>query len=477
MDQKLPSVFSRKSKIIATVAYLIVAGVICGFFFFAQPLADDFCRASVAHGEEYKYLQGMYNAYSGRWAGAGSEIMVLSRFDPTRYYYELIFFIWLLHVGAVLFLVYALFGHKLSRRLILVMTASLVILMWTGMPLPGETVYWFTGSIEYQLNISLSLVLFAVLIRKRLEVGLQWRVLLQIIGLSLFAIFITGMHELFGLILCLCLMVGTAIAYCINHPNRRAWAVVLVAATAGLVFVVVAPGNFIRLENHPRSEDVIVTLNLMKMYAKDTVSKWLLDPKLLSATLLFVIHPQISAFRPKWLTRQQIPWKWVILGAWLICIAAGFVFPSWSLGEAMPHRVANGVYTIFVLGWFATVFVFTRWPIEKPYFSTTKFRSIASGTLIVFALSIVLTGTIPVALSDLRHNAVPWHDALLQRYNRIWEGVYNGRVEIRIPRAPKAPRIFPDWDVSTEIQFWRNKCYANFFGVKYIGLVKESQNN
>jgi hypothetical protein len=207
------------------------------------------------------------------------------------------------------------------------------------------------------------------------------------------------------------------------------------------------------------------------------VSKWLLDPKLLSVTLLFVIHPQISAFRPKWLTRQQIPWKWVILGAWLTCIATAFVFPSWSLGEEMPHRVANGVYTIFVLGWFATVFAFTRWPIEKPYYSTTKFRSIASSTLIVFALSIVLTGTIPVALSDLRHYAAPWHDALLQRYNRIREEVHNGRVEIRIPRAPKAPRIFPDWDVSEDTQFWRNKCYARFFGVKYIGLVKESQNN
>jgi hypothetical protein len=126
--------------------------------------------------------------------------------------------------------------------------------------------------------------------------------------------------------------------------NRWQWAIVLGAATAGLMFVVSAPGNFIRSAAYLRSHDVIVTLKLIKMYAKDMVSKWVLDPKLLSVTLLFVIHPQISAFRPKWLTRQQIPWKWAILGAWLICIATSFVVPSWSLGEAMPLRSERCLY-------------------------------------------------------------------------------------------------------------------------------------
>ena len=175
---------------------LAIAGLL---FVFAEPLVDDFCRAAVTEGT-VAYVERSYTEWSGRWVANGAEALLLSRMDPIAFYPLLVGSIAMFHLFSLYVFTRAFFNGSLPNRLVAAIAGSFFVLFWCLHPSLGQGFYWFTGSIEYQLNIALSLIVFALLLeasRRRARSGT--RVASTVVA-SLLAVLVTGLHELWGLI-------------------------------------------------------------------------------------------------------------------------------------------------------------------------------------------------------------------------------------------------------------------------------------
>jgi hypothetical protein len=466
-------IYSPWAKSAALAAHLIVAGVSLALFVFAQPLADDFCTAA-NRLDVSDYVRYMYFQWSGRWASLAIEKVVLSNLDPTRVYPFLLSALALCHFASLYLFVRGFFRDHLPPRLILALTGAFFVLYWSLHPALGQAYYWFTGAVEYQLALSLSLTLLALLMHVPGEGNsrpLQFlRAVLRAAGAAALGFFVPGMHELFGLMLCVLLGAGAVMSRRLGYRNSKLWALAAAAAAAGFLFVLATPGYTIRREGFfPDSYNVPLTLWLTGWQAVKAGTSWVCDAKLLAATAVFVMHPAIRALRPEWLSRAPEVWKRLTLGGWAVLLAIGFGAPAFVTGQEMPRRVLGGIYLVFLLGWFLVVFVFTRPGVSEPVPPSAP-RPILSWTLLFFALCVVTTGNTRTAIHDLVHWAVPWRRAIEQRYDSIRAAAGTGAQEVVVPAAPPRPATFFQGpaDITPDAADWKNQCQADFFGVSLL---------
>ena len=226
-----------------------VAALALALFFFAVPVWDDLIRATrpVEVGWWGYVIDFVYKHWQGRWASCGLESIVLPRVDASRHYAPLIGAVALINATAV-YLFCRWLTPNSSRKATAFMAAALIALLWTGMPSVGETVYWFTGAVENAMVYALAAFVLLALIHlpNPLDQSTVKRFTL-IALLSIAAFCISGFHELYGLMFCVALALGTLAAYSDPNADRTAWITVTIAAGVGLLVVILAPGNFARV--------------------------------------------------------------------------------------------------------------------------------------------------------------------------------------------------------------------------------------
>jgi hypothetical protein len=111
----------------------------------------------------------------------------------------------------------------------------------------------------------------------------------------------------------------------------------------------------------------------------------------------------------------------------------------------------NSVSIRNFLSVFATIVVYTRWPSDEPLLAPQPLRAIASSILIVFAVSIVVTGNTGRGIRDLRYgNVVAWYKALNQRYDLIRDSVHSGQEHLRVQTMLPPPEMFFDRDITAD---------------------------
>ncbi len=231
--------------ILATLATALV------LIWYACPVLDDYLRGSCINAPCYRYVQDFYFKWSGRWSAVGLECATMTWIDMVRWYPILLGALLFFQAMGVSVFWRMLLGGIVPRRQALLLTATTMALLWASLPSPAETWYWICGHVENQLSISLSLLLLGGLVLGTWEEISPFRAGARISGLALLALFVTGLHELIGLMLCLVLTVGTAVTLNDGRSARRrwAWVVVSLSALSGLAIVVVAPG----ITSGPRS--------------------------------------------------------------------------------------------------------------------------------------------------------------------------------------------------------------------------------
>lgn len=493
---------SRISNTVLFAALGFVASVAIAFLFLAQPMADDWLRGapvSKLHlaqleltGESpstlasgFAYLKTQYFDWTGRWAGIGLAIFSMAAIDPSYHYWFLLIVLAGTHVVAVHTLFDALLKSHYSRKDIWTTTSLFAVLYWTAVPSPGEVFYWLTGGIENLLSISLSLVVFGVLISAKGNSKMKEDGLVRAgyyLLLPLLAFITTGFHELFGLLLCIALTTGAAIAFRIRHANRWLWLVVLLVAGAGLLFVVVAPGNFLRAQTIHGGRHFAGTILTGSKHLLKSVLSWLLDPKLLCASLLFIFHPKIRSFRPTWLSRAGVPWQLVLPAVWIVMVIIPFYAVVWIKGRAMDERTLSGTYLIFLIGWFANLFVMTRsaQPYDDEGSDRLLQRFVSRVLPVAFACSLVFTGNMRVALSDIQaKRPLAWYHAKRYRDQQIRSAALQGVTNLALNPLPECPHLFFENDFldspNTDLR-WRNECLAEFYGLKLIWQEPIKQN-
>jgi hypothetical protein len=461
--------WEQRSCVAAAAGVLLVAAAL---FWYAQPWADDFARGykgrvqGVIPATTFEYFN-----WTGRWAASGLNYLLTSSFDLVRVYQPL-----LLIVPSLLALsIYALLRAArigATRLQSLALAASALALYWTRMPDPGETVYWLTGSVDNLAGIVLSLLLLAGLLRggaRRLRERVP-----AAAGLCLLAVLATGFHEVFGLLLCTALAGGVILTWPARTSDRWMWTICLIAAVCGFLVVYAAPGNEVRRADFPLAADLEVTLQLTFGQIMSAVPRWILDIRLLAGTLsLLLIMPQaLIGQRPGSPTARDVA---VVGLTWTAVVVGAFAAVSWAIGMAMAPRTLNGIYLVFLTGWFWTFVMLVRRFPERAT-SLAAARPLLRGAAVaIFCASMLATGNTRRGIVELAWAAPVYSAAMDERWRLLEEKAAAGELDAVVEPLPARPRSYIKYfELTEDPDFWVNSYVASYFGLRTVRLAGEA---
>jgi hypothetical protein len=472
---------TKTARSVTAAAILIAIASIAAMMMFTGPAWDDFYHANAfrSDGSLYEYVLRMYTTWSGRWMGMILAATILSRIDLVRDYPVVIALFAFVQGLGIYLLWWMLLGETGTRFTRLVFTLATLAVLWANMLGPDQNLYWFSGALVYLLPVSLSLFLFAGLISCGRFERKSWWLWLIVPGLAALALAITGLHELCALSLCVALAAGTLVAWR-NKAARTAWLIVLGTAFLGMLIALAAPGNFERARfvasTQPlTSVDSTIPKRLagasVRMFrAVTTVGpKWLLDPKLLAMAALFCCNPYLATLYPGWLKGREHGWKWLTLGAWALLLVWWFALPSWV--GYFAERTLGGAYFIFLIGWIATVFIWTRRSDALPASTDASTGILQSAALFTFAASLILTGNVRLAMADLLHRRPQaYRLAIQERESLIQRAIANGERDVLVPPIPSKPELLYFVDITEDTEHWSNRAVADYHGLRSLRL-------
>jgi hypothetical protein len=460
-------------------AVVATLAVVVALLPFAHPLGDDFCNAVAA--SERGVLGAVRHEYlhwGGRWAGHVVVVGFPALADPTRAYPVGLAVVLAVNLFALRALVGAVPPFGGSGRRTWALALVLFALQLAGMPAPGQTVYWFEGAAVYSLNVSLGMFVVAGLLRlprapsaRRAATG---------VGLALLALVTAAFHELFAALLGAVLATGAALAFATRDPRGSAWALAAVAAFAGLASVLLSPGNEVRgpIVNPGGTDPAAVLTALAAMWlrvldapsAGDPIGMhvplgWIVDARLLAASVLLAA---VAPPAPEWLRRR--PWLWRVLApaSTVALLSGAFLAGGLALGRTLPLRAFDGLYPVFLLGWFLTVFAHVRGD-EDPAIGPAL-RRLGAASAVILALGLLVSGTVKHGLRDLaRGRAAAFDRAMEARYAEAVRVREAGGEELVLPPVEPWPSNFfrNDLDaISPELR----ACAARWFGIRSVRI-------
>jgi hypothetical protein len=463
-------------KFVCVSAVVGVLAVAVTLFRYAHPLADDFARGYKGRAQGIvPSIVNEYFTWTGRWAACGLSYFLTTSFDIVRFY-PLLLTIIPLALAAAVYLQLQASEIGATRRQRAALTAALLAVYWAGLPDPGDNFYWLTGSVDNVAGLVLSLLLLAGLIGFRARTPL-----LSVaagIGLSLLAVLATGFHEVFGLLLCVVLAGGTFRAWLARDPRRWSWTVCLAAALIGFLIVYIAPGNGARRAEFPLAANLGVTLQLTIKQGVSNVIPWILDIRLLAATILMLIlapHSLIERGRSSRVTTRDII---IVLLTWATAIFAAFAAVSWAIGMKMAPRTLDGIYFIFLAGWFWVLVMVMRRFAERDeplLIAAPLLRRIA---VAIFVVAMLLTGNTWKALQDLRGAAPVYSAAMNARYRSLAAAAARGERDVAVEPLPQKPESFIKYfELREDPDYWENWSVAHYFGLNTVRMSGKSDEN
>ncbi len=472
VKQKVTHRIERSTILLLFIAQATVLTMAIALFAFTHPMMDDFCEA--ADVRELGVINGLNSALtknSSRWGSKLIEYIVPAMINPIKYYgiFPASIFIFLA-LGIYLFLI-SLFRRHLNISYIVLLFFSLISIYWVGMRSPAQSVYWWSGSVEYQITLATMFIIFAILFWVSGKDPGQRTTTIVTAGVCILTFCLPGLHELFGFILAILLWSGFLIAYRIESPNRHIWLKAATAAVLGLVLVLAIPGGHNRMASHDTSFQLGAILFLASRQGIFNIVAWSLDIKLLSATLLFVISFQIRAIRPAWFAFEGVNWSFIVPFIWVVLLVVAFLIPSIAIRKSMPYRTLNSIYMLFLVGWFATVFIFTRLRDDPVLTDSITVRWIRHAALVIFAVSLLATGNTPSAVKDVFVRGPIYNQAMHHRYQIINVAMIEGQDDVIVPQPSVYPKHqFRQGEIEEDKDNWKNQCVARYFSLNSIAL-------
>lgn len=456
----------------AVVGVLVVAAML---FWYAHPLADDFARAY--KGRAQGVISATINehfSWTGRWASCILSYILASSFDLVRFYPVLLG----INTALLAISVYALLQAAEigdSRRERLALTSSALALYWAGMPHPGENIYWLTGSVDNLAGLAVSLLLMAGLLHCPMQ-GTSIPVARRGAGLGVVAMLATGFHELFALLLCIALTGGTLRAWLARDQRRWIWGACLVAAVAGFLAVYTAPGSAARQAEFPLAGNLGTTMRLMLQQGAANLVPWILDIRLFTGTaLLLMLAPgaltSLGHSRNTGTARDV----GIVALTWIVAVGAAFAAASWGIGMKLPPRTLDGIYLVFLTGWFWVLVMLTRLFAERKeplIVATPLMRRV---TVVIFVAAMLLTGNTRKALLDLRWAAPAYSAAMQRRWHALNAARDRGEQDAVLKPLPARPQSYASFELHEDPEYWENWGVAHYFGLRTVRIESKAE--
>jgi hypothetical protein len=379
----------------------------------------------------------------------------MSKFGLSTSYGWLLLLVMLTNVVALAYFFKSFLGVSRTRALL---AGAVFYVAWlASFSSPGDSIYWLTGAMEYQLSISNMLIIVSLLCKSR-------HTIVSYIVLAVLAIAIPAQHEIAGVFLFVCLLGGVVAARVLKLELHQ-WLLCLGLAALSVSAIMFSPAMTLKMATHGHFTQGYVTQILP--HAKRAVHygiDWVLKPAVLLSAfcipLLLATHENSeSEYRPpRWLALAGIGAMCVLLGEF-----ANAEMGSWS-GELPPRAV----------GWFQFVFWFLLVCvvlIGVPEISKIRFSTGSRiGILTLLALSLLGSENFRQAEKDLRGPARFWHRSSVARLSQ------KGSVLQFDPLPPK-PRMFKESGLSKSTGCWVNQCAAVYLGANVVSLKGPKENH
>ena len=443
---------------------------------FAHPMADDFFYALRDNSNGvWQAAAHEYTHWNGRYASNFLMLIGPMRlgFEGIDLYRAVPAALLALSVGAAFFFLRSAAGTTLKPHEALIAALVWAVLFAHLMPDMPEGIYWYTGSVTYQLPAALTLIAIGLLIRAKRS-GAAWA---TAIALPLL-FFITGCNET---IMCL-LVVAAACTVSRSlifrkRAGRLAWAAFITIAI-GAVLVFIAPGNGGRETLYPDNHRLLQSLGMSALQTARFSLTWMSCPALLLLSIIWWMnHRHLSERFPLIASGFGLfPWMSVsaLFGVVFLCVFP----PYWSTGLLGQHRTLNTACFFFLPLWFVNLSVFAaRFGGTVVRLHDTDRRRATAALLLLVALDFGFTGNSGNAIDDLvtgraqRSNEQLWH-----RYRLLRWADRASQDTASVPLIQDPPKSLYVLDLR-EPAFLVNTDYAAWFGLKEVRIAPAAQSD
>ena len=353
----------------------------------------------------------------------------------------------------------------------------LAALYWAAMPAPGQTWYWATGMVEYQVPVALAVACLALVASPRGLSGERRALAVAGAAAGAIAFLVGGFNELVALYLMALLAIGGVLALSAGDPGPAALiGAVSIAAAAGLYVNVSAPGNALRAAADWPHHGTLHGFRIGMMRASDqSALAWLSDAKFWALGLLVLLSPQLSDAPRPWAQRPP-PWPLARLDWWavaalatLAALVAGRMVVAYGQGWILPERVSNIMLAWFIIGWLALVAALGPALLAAAGPRLRCGLALAAGLVLVAGLA--SAPNVGRGLTELTQTRFDWRPAVTARADALRAAVEAGASEVEVAPIGFAPHLYFWKDLSTDPGHWLNECVAAAYGVGAVRVA------
>jgi len=436
--------------------------------FSAVPLADDFCYAATRRTWP-QYMVHMYQHWSGRWLAMALYAAIWPRVDITSAQYPaLLAVLWASLLTSLFVLMRLVWGPGLTVARSAAGALVLAALFLSGMPSPGESMYWLAGGTQYTLTIALSIFGVAALERAAKSPRGSWQSLSwSVLGLVLVGA-VTGLNEVAALTLLLVLLAIGTLAHVGGTPSAARWKAAVLVAALGCVVTVVAPGNAVRLAKDYAGGAVsaLRVSNAATAQIGSYLLPWLTDIHLVLASVLVLASPWLGV--PPWAQGGSRVRLVAVPAVAAVAVLIPFLLMTLKIGAVGPPRLYNYAYGVFLVGWLVSLAAWSDRLRLSPSGGAGVVRAIAAALLVLSLLS--ASNTLGYLADLTGSEARRFHRQMARIHRSLRDASRDGNREVRIPALPRSPVSFLSAPLGPNASHWHNRCVAIFFGVERVAV-------
>jgi hypothetical protein len=144
----------------------------------------------------------------------------------------------------------------------------------------------------------------------------------------------------------------------------------------------------------------------------------------------------------------------------------------------MAPRTLDGIYFIFLAGWFWVLIMVTRQFAERDEPLLIAAPLLRRITVAMFVVSMLLTGNTWDALQDLRGAAPAYSAAMGARYRSLAAAAARGEQDAEVEPLPQKPESFIKYfELREDPDYWENWSVAHYFGLNTVRMSGKSDKN